>query len=76
MADLRFDKQSCTSVPCDLVDVVRCKNCMYWSPWGTDERGICRLWSDTGKDFFAAIPDGFCHMGKRRNSDAQVCNQA
>lgn len=52
MADLRFDKQSCTSVPCDLVDVVRCKNCMYWSPWCTDKRGICRLWSDTGKDFF------------------------
>lgn len=29
MTDLRFDNQRGSSVACDLVDVVRCKDCKY-----------------------------------------------
>lgn len=68
MADLRFDNQRGTSVPCDLVDVVRCKDCEFWTGDPADTMGGCRTWSES-----IEMPEaityryGFCHMGSRKD---------
>ena len=31
MKDLKFDNQRGASVACDLVDVVRCRDCEFWT---------------------------------------------
>ena len=45
MKDLKFDNQRGTSVACDLVDVVRCRDCEYWMKKPDGVRGACLLLS-------------------------------
>lgn len=45
MKDLKFDNQRGASVACDLVDVVRCRDCEFWTGNPGDLFGGCRTWS-------------------------------
>ena len=45
MKDLKFDNQRGASMACDLVDVVRCKDCEYWMKKPDGVRGACLLLS-------------------------------
>lgn len=45
MKDLKFDNQRGASMACDLVDVVRCRDCEYWMKKPDGVRGTCLLLS-------------------------------
>lgn len=49
----------CKYVPMDLVDVVRCKDCVFWEAVDGDNYQICKL---TGKGMDA---NGFCSNAVR-----------
>lgn len=46
----------------DVVEVVRCKDCVKSECWYADKRR-CFLWSEEG---IAVFEDGFCSYGKRK----------
>lgn len=45
MKDLKFYNQRGASMACDLVDVVRCRDCEYWMKKPDGVRGACLLLS-------------------------------
>lgn len=67
MKDLKFDNQRGTSVACDLVDVVRCKDCEFWTGDPDDLFGGCRTRSQNIETPEAATwYNGYCHLGERK----------
>jgi hypothetical protein len=46
----------------DAVQVVRCKDCYYWSGLPKEEHALCSVYDNV----YAITPrDGFCHKGRR-----------
>ena len=67
MSDLKFDNQRGASVACDLVDVVRCRDCEFWTGDPGDLFGGCRKWSQNIEAPEAAVwYNGYCHLGERK----------
>lgn len=67
MTDLRFDNQRGSSVACDLVDVVRCESCEYWTGKPGNRFGGCRMWSHNIEQPEAnTMRDGYCYFGSRK----------
>ena len=57
----------------DVVEVVRCRDCVHWSAdCGTDETVCLKIYSDGAASAFAwqeRKPDDFCSYGERRKDD-------
>ena len=69
MKDLRFDNQRGSSVPCDMVDVVRCRDCEFWTGRDGDRFGGCRTWSmNIEQPDAMTMRDGYCYFGSRKES--------
>ncbi len=51
----------------DVVEVVRCRECKYYTknPWGDDK--MCQLWVD----WLPTDPDDFCSYGAKMDGDAE-----
>lgn len=68
MTDLRFDNQRGSSAACDLVDVVRCRDCEFWTGRADDRFGGCRTWSmDIERPDAMTMRDGYCYFGSRKD---------
>ena len=55
-----------TSKPCDVVEVVRCKDCKYTDTVTCPITGAETLFCEYDIDPFATEPNGFCHRGERK----------
>ena len=57
----------------DVVEVVRCKDCIHWlNEEGLDDQVCLKIYSDGAVSQFAwqhREPDDFCSYGKRRDSE-------
>lgn len=51
-------------------ELVRCKDCKYWSAERIIDFNKCRRWINVGVKNFATIGDWFCADGERRTDDA------
>lgn len=49
-------------------ELVRCKDCKYWSAERINDFNKCRRWINVGVKNFATMGDWFCGDGKRKNS--------
>lgn len=58
IADVVVDK--------DVVEVVRCEDCLHYIPWGSRDYGQCDHWDD--EVYFG----GFCDYGKQKESADSV----
>ena len=47
-------------------DIVRCKDCKYWSAERINDFNKCRRWIKVGVKNFATMGDWFCADGERR----------
>ena len=67
MTDLRFDNQRGSSILCDLVDVVRCRDCKFWLGEPTDMYGVCWTWRKRSEYPTAVTKrDGYCYLGEKK----------
>lgn len=66
MKDLKFDNQRGTSVACDLVAVVRCMDCEFWTGGQSTWVGGCRKWEESAEKIIPTIRNGYCHLGERK----------
>lgn len=64
MKDLKFDNQRGASMACDLVDVVRCKDCLF-STCETYYAGHVVCVSDKGWPRWVK-ENGFCDLGEMK----------
>lgn len=64
MKGLKFDNQRGASVACDLVDVVRCRDCLF-STCETYYAGHVVCVSDKGWPRWVK-ENGFCDLGERK----------
>ena len=60
---LRFEKAIRQTAAADVVEVVRCKDCVYWD--GTGYRGRCEA-PENGLIRDYTNNDDFCSYGERR----------
>lgn len=49
----------------DIVEVVRCVDCIHFDPWNDTGYGMCGYWRDNMYD------NGYCNEGKRREDNDQ-----
>ena len=54
------------NAPITVVELVRCKDCKYWSAERINDFNKCRRWINVGVKNFATMGDWFCADGKRR----------
>lgn len=72
MKDLRFDNQRGSSVACDLVDVVRCRDCEFWTGKPGNAIGGCRTWSSNLEQPEAITKqDGYCYFAERNDEPCE-----
>jgi len=50
-----------------VVELVRCKDCMYWSAERINDFNKCKRWINVGVKNFATIGEWFCADGVKRN---------
>ena len=51
-------------------ELVRCKDCKYWSAERIIDFNKCRRWINVGVKNFATMGDWFCADGERGTDDA------
>ena len=51
---------------CPLKEIVRCKDCKYWSAERINDFNKCRRWINVGVKNFATMGDWFCADGERK----------
>lgn len=66
MKDLKFDNQRGASMACDLVDVVRCRDCEYWMKKPDGVRGACLLLSKLIDREYITGCNEFCFSGTKK----------
>ena len=47
-------------------ELIRCKDCKYWTSEKALEYHICKRWENTGVKNFATAGDWFCADGERK----------
>ena len=50
-------------------ELIRCKDCKYWSNEKINDFNKCRRWINVGVKNFATMGNWFCADGKKRNDD-------
>lgn len=50
-------------------ELVRCRDCEYWSAERINDYNKCERWINVGVKNFATMGDWFCADGKRRDDD-------
>ena len=56
--------------PADIVEVVRCKDCADFRPWGGQSKlGDCMVYVCDGEDPFTMEETDFCSAGERRGGE-------
>ena len=49
-----------------VAELVRCKDCKYWSAERINDFNKCRRWINVGVKNFATMGDWFCADGERK----------
>ena len=50
-------------------ELVRCKDCKYWSAERINDFNKCRRWINVGVKNFATMGDWYCADGKSKSAD-------
>lgn len=57
-----------TEIQMDVLPLVLCKDCKYWSAERINDFNKCRRWINVGVKNFATMGDWFCADGERKDS--------
>ena len=63
---LKSDLNETLAVLGEQAEIVRCRDCKYWSAERINDFNKCRRWIKVGVKNFATMGDWFCADGKRR----------
>ena len=74
---MRYENEILQLLPDKMQELVRCKDCKYWSAERINDFNKCRRWINVGVKNFATLGEWFCADGERNEggevNEKRVC---